>query len=73
MKPPTTQAERFANFMADSAAHGPPIARGTARRALDEHAVEITAGVVRFRDRSEIQRADGSLVEPVKKSRGARR
>jgi len=40
---------------------------------LDENAVEIITDVVRFRDGSEIQRADGSLAETVKKSRGVRR
>jgi hypothetical protein len=43
-----TQADRFADFMADSAAHGLPIARGTVNRYLSEHAVEVTAAVVRF-------------------------
>jgi hypothetical protein len=47
--------------MADSIRHGLPIALGMARRFLDEHAVEITADVVRFRDGSEIARADGLL------------
>jgi hypothetical protein len=58
-----TQADRFADFMLDSAAHGPPIARGTVRRYVAEHAVEITGDVVRFADGSEIQRADGPLAE----------
>ncbi len=49
--------------MADSAAHGPPIARGTARRFLAEHAVEITGNVVRFADGSAIERADVLLAE----------
>jgi hypothetical protein len=74
MKQPKRQAERFADFMAESAQHAPPDARGTAKRFLDEHAVEITPDVVRFRDGSEIQRADGSLgTEPPKKSRGMSR
>jgi len=60
-KTPLTQADRFAAFMADSIRHGLPIALGMARRFLDEHAVEITADVVRFRDGSEIARADGLL------------
>jgi hypothetical protein len=69
-----TQAERFANVMADSLKQGLPIALGTARRFLDEHAVEITADVVRFRDGSEIARADGSLAaEPMKNVRGMHR
>jgi hypothetical protein len=58
-----SQADRFADFMADSAAHGPPIARGTARRFLAEHAVEITGNVVRFADGSAIERADVLLAE----------
>ena len=58
-----TQADRFADFMSDSAAHGPPIARGTVRRCLAEHAVEITGDEVRFADGSSIKRADGSLAE----------
>jgi hypothetical protein len=66
--PTKTQAERFDDFMAASR---PPIATGTVRRFLDEHALEVTADVVRFRDGSEIQRADGSLApEPPKRSRG---
>jgi hypothetical protein len=68
-----TQVERFADFMAGTAAHGLPIAKGNARRFLAENAVEITADVVRFADRSAIERADGSLAEPVKKSRGMHR
>jgi hypothetical protein len=58
-----TQADRFADFMAGSAAHDLPIARGTVRRYLAEHAVEITGDVVRFADGSSIERADGSLAE----------
>jgi hypothetical protein len=61
--PTKTQADRFADFMADSAAHGPPIARGTVRRYLATHAVEITGDEVRFADGSSIKRADGSLAE----------
>ncbi len=57
-----TQAERFSDFMADSLRHGPWIATGTVRRYLDDYAVEVAETVVRFRDGSEIQRADaGSL------------
>jgi hypothetical protein len=60
--------------MAESLKHAPPHARGTAQRFLAEHAVEITENVVRFRDGSPIQRADGSLAaEPMKKARGVRR
>jgi hypothetical protein len=66
VKTSKTQADRFADFMASSAAHGLPIARGTVRRFLDEHAVEITGDVVGFTDGSEIQRAlTGSLAEPT--------
>lgn len=64
------QAERFADFMADSAAHGPLIARGTVRRFLAEYAVEIRNDVVRFADGSEILRADGSLATEIRE-RGA--
>jgi hypothetical protein len=61
-----TKADRFADFMAASAAHGLPIARATVRRYLAEHVVEITGDVVRFADGSEIQRAlTGSLAEPT--------
>jgi hypothetical protein len=45
-----TQADRFGDFMAAEIKHGGAVARGTVRRFLDEHAVEITANVVRFRD-----------------------
>ncbi len=54
-----TQAERFGDFIASSR---PPIATGTVRRFLGENAIDITETTVRFRDGSEIQRADaGSL------------
>jgi hypothetical protein len=66
-----TQAERFADFMADSIAHGGPVAKGTVRRHLDQHAEFIGETTVRFRHGSEIQRADKSLTPtPPKQSRG---
>ena len=58
-----TQADRFADFMSDSAAHGPPIARGTVRRYLAEHAVEITGDEVRFADGSNALTAHSTLAE----------
>ena len=61
-----TRAERFADFMAASR---PPIATGTVRRFLAEHAVEITGQLVRFDDGSEIQRADGSLATEIRERR----
>jgi hypothetical protein len=70
---PKTQADRFGDFMATQIAQGGAVAKGTVRRYLDQHAEFIGADVVRFRDGSEIQRADGSLAEPVKKTRGMRR
>jgi hypothetical protein len=72
MKP--TEAERFARFIEDSIAHGGAVAKGTVRRYLDQHAEFIGDDVVRFRDGSEIQRADKSLAtEPPKKARGMSR
>ena len=63
-----TNAERFGDFMAASR---PPIATGTIRRYLAEHAVKVTDDVVRFRDESSIERADGSLAaETMKRARG---
>jgi hypothetical protein len=71
MKQPKTQAERFADFIADSIKHGGAVAKGTVRRYLDQHAEFIGDDVVRFQDGSEIQRADLSLAtEPTKQSRG---
>jgi hypothetical protein len=61
--------------MTDSAQHAPPHTGGTARRFLDANAVEITADVVRFRDGSAIERADGLLAPepPIGKARGVYR
>jgi hypothetical protein len=63
------QADRFADFMADSIKHGPPIATGTVRRNLDEHAVNVGRDVVRFADGSEIARSECSLDAPRKSLR----
>ncbi len=61
-----TQAERYGDFIATSR---PPIATQTVRRFLAECAVEVSETIVRFRDGSEIHRADGSLgpVAPPKR------
>jgi hypothetical protein len=68
---PKTQADRFADFIAESAKHAPPHARGTVRRFLEQHAEFIGDDVVRFRDGSAIARADLALAtEPPKQSRG---
>jgi hypothetical protein len=64
-----SHAERFADFMAESIKHGPPVATGSVRRYLDEHAVHIGRDVVRFADGSEIARSECSLDTPRKSLR----
>jgi hypothetical protein len=56
-----SMADRFAGFKVASVEHGGPVARGTVRRYLAEHAEAITEDEVRFKDGSSILRAAVTL------------